>query len=43
MPKRTQSFNKNCTSYFEHLRKKGGADFEFEDEYYFTMPAISSH
>jgi len=25
------------------LRKKSAVDFDFEDEYYFTMPAISSH
>ncbi len=36
-------FYKNCTKYFEFLRKKGEVDYEFEDEYYFTMPAISNH
>lgn len=36
-------FYKNCTEYFEFLRKKGEVDYEFEDEYYFTMPAISNH
>jgi len=35
-------FYKNCTEYFESLRKKGRSDYEFEDEYYFTMPAISN-
>ncbi len=30
------------TAYFEFLRHKGKTDYEFEDEYYFTMPAISS-
>ncbi len=35
-------FYKNCTEYFEFLRKKGMNDFDFEDEYYFTMPAISN-
>jgi len=25
------------------LRKKSTSDYDFEDEYYFTMPAISSH
>lgn len=36
-------FYANCAAYFEFLRKKGGSDFNFEDEYYFTMPAISNH
>ncbi len=34
-------FYKNCTEYFEFLHKKGITDYDFEDEYYFTMPAIS--
>ncbi len=37
-----KEFYANCNAYFEHLRKHGKADFEFEDEYYYTMPAISS-
>ena len=41
--KKNNEFYHNCTSYFEYLRKKGRVDYEFEDEYYFTMPAISSH
>lgn len=36
-------FYVNCATYFEFLRKKGRTDDSFEDEYYFTMPAISSH
>ena len=36
-------FYENCTQYFEFLRKKNTPDYDFEDEYYFTMPAISSH
>jgi hypothetical protein len=40
--KNTQ-FYENCAAYFEFLRKKGTSDDSFEDEYYFTMPAISSH
>ena len=36
-------FYTNCNAYFEHLRKNGKNDFEFEDEYYYTMPAISSN
>lgn len=30
-----------CTAYFSALRKKGKTDYGFEDEYYYTMPAIS--
>jgi hypothetical protein len=40
---KNDKFYTNCTQYFEFLRKKGMADYDFEDEYYFTMPAISSH
>ncbi|MFB5636251.1 hypothetical protein [Candidatus Nitrosopumilus sediminis] len=40
--KNTEFYN-NCTQYFEFLRKKGTTDYDFEDEYYFTMPAISNH
>jgi len=36
-------FYANCATYFEFLRKKGDSDYNFEDEYYFTMPAISNH
>jgi hypothetical protein len=36
-------FYSNSTAYFEFLRQKGETDYEFEDEYYFTMPAISSN
>ena len=41
--KKNDEFYNNCTEYFEFLRKNSTVDFEFEDEYYFTMPAISSH
>jgi hypothetical protein len=34
-------FHSDCNNYFESLREKGETDFEFEDEYFFTMPAIS--
>jgi hypothetical protein len=40
---KNKEFYDNCTQYFEFLRKKGTTDHDFEDEYYFTMPAISSH
>ena len=39
---KNDEFYKNCTVYFEFLRKKGIGDYDFEDEYYFTMPAISN-
>ena len=34
-------FHSDCNNYFESLREKGETDFEFEDEYFFTIPAIS--
>ena len=40
---KNDEFYKNCTKYFEFLRKKDKTDYEFEDEYFFTMPAISNH
>ncbi len=40
---RNEEFYVNCATYFEFLRKKGRTDYNFEDEYYFTMPAISNH
>ena len=40
---KNDEFYARCTSYFESLREKGETDYEFEDEYYFTMPAISSN
>ncbi len=40
---KNKEFYKNCSEYFEFLRKKGAIDYDFEDEYYFTMPAISNH
>ncbi|MFQ5781914.1 MAG: hypothetical protein ACE5GR_02520 [Nitrosopumilus sp.] len=41
--RKNEEFYKNCTQYFEFLHKKDRSDYEFEDEYYFTMPAISNH
>lgn len=38
---RNGDFYQDCSMYFEFLRKEGRADYDFEDEYYFTMPAIS--
>ncbi len=39
---KNNEFYSNCTSYFEFLRHEGETDYDFEDEYYFTLPAISS-
>lgn len=39
-PKKDE-FYSDCRKYFESLRKKGKNDDAFEDEFYFTMPAIS--
>jgi hypothetical protein len=40
---KNEGFYSDCTAYFDFLREKGETDYEFEDEYYFTMPAISSN
>jgi hypothetical protein len=34
-------FYANCRAYFDALQVQGRTDDSFEDEYYFTMPAIS--
>ena len=39
---KNDEFYSNGTAYFEFLRHRGETDYEFEDEYYFTMPAISN-
>ena len=39
---KNEEFYANCNAYFESLRKKGETDYGFEDEYFFTMPAISN-
>ena len=36
-----QEFYSDCRAYFNALQKQGLTDDSFEDEYYFTMPAIS--
>ncbi len=41
-PDRNHRFYRDCAEYFEYLRKRCATDYGFEDEYYFTMPAISS-
>jgi len=35
-------FYTNCSVYFDVLRKSGRPDDAFRDEYFFTLPAISS-
>jgi hypothetical protein len=37
-----REFYANCSVYFAHLRKENKSDMSFEDEFYFTIPAISS-
>ncbi len=37
----SNEFYTNCMMYFEALRKQGKQDFGFEDEFFYTMPAIS--
>jgi hypothetical protein len=37
----SSTFYANCMKYFESLRKQGKQDFAFEDEFFYTMPAIS--
>ena len=36
-----QDFYSDCRAYLDALQKQGKTDDSFEDEYYFTMPAIS--
>ncbi len=36
-----REFYKDCAIYLEALRESGKSDDAFEDEYYFTLPAIS--
>jgi len=36
-----KEFYVNCLTYFDALRKSGKSDDEFEDEYFFTLPAVS--
>ena len=37
-----RDFYPNCRVYLDALQKEGRTDDSFEDEFYFTMPAISS-
>ena len=36
-----KDFYVNCLTYFDTLRKSGKSDDVFEDEYFFTLPAVS--
>ena len=37
----SNEFYTNSMRYFEALRKTGKQDFGFEDEFFYTMPAMS--
>lgn len=37
----SNEFYTNCMRYFEALRKTGKQDYGFEDEFFYTMPAMS--
>ena len=39
---RNTRFYEEGAAYLKALRSKGDTDFDFEDEYYFTVPALSS-
>ena len=36
------TFYSDCRAYFDALLKKGKSDDAFEDEFFFTLPAISA-
>ena len=36
-----RDFYSDCRAYLDALQKQGKTDDSFEDEFYFTMPAIS--
>ena len=37
------TFYSDCRAYLDALQKKGKTDDGFEDEFYFTLPAISAN
>ncbi len=39
--KQSNDFYADCMKYFDSLRKQGKQDFAFEDEFFYTMPALS--
>ncbi|SMH70258.1 conserved protein of unknown function [Candidatus Nitrosotalea okcheonensis] len=38
---KSNEFYTDCMRYFEALRKTGKQDYGFEDEFFYTMPAMS--
>lgn len=38
---KNEDFYRNCTKYFASLRQNGKTDDAFEDEFFYTLPAIS--
>ncbi len=38
---KSNEFYTQCMTYFEALRKTGKQDYGFEDEFFYTMPAMS--
>lgn len=42
LPARNGRFYRDGVEYLGHLRRLGRADDAFEDEMYYTMPAVSS-
>lgn len=38
---RNTSFFLECTRYFASLRRKGRNDTDFEDEFFYTVPAMT--
>lgn len=34
-------FYSDCMKYFDSLRRQGKQDYAFEDEFFYTMPALS--
>lgn len=38
---RNTAFYSECTRYFESLRRRGKNDNGFEDEFFYTVPAIA--
>ena len=42
LPGRNGRFYRDGIAYLGHLRRLGRTDYGFEDEMYYTMPAVSS-
>lgn len=42
LPGRNERFYRDGIEYLGHLRRLGRTDYPFEDELYYTMPAVSS-